>query len=129
MLRKLLPICALLIVCAGCSQENPRLLPRQLAGMWTTDEPRYKDRFLELYTTYVIIGAGPSQPPQVQVIDSVKREPAGNEDAYTIESSDLDGTEHVMTLQFNPDHGGEIRFKNQKNIVWRRHTDGPSQSH
>jgi hypothetical protein len=106
-------------------EQNPRLLPTTVTGVWTTDDTRYKGRFLELYEAFVIIGAGGQEVPQVQVINSVKPSPAGDEILYKIVASDLDGSAHEMTLLFNPARGGELHFKNQANVMWRRHlTDG-----
>jgi hypothetical protein len=119
-MRKLFPI-LLLFTCLGCNRENPRLLPRQLVGFWTTDEARYEGRFLELYTAFVIIGTGTGQAPQVQMVDNVKVEPLGDETAYTISSTDLDGVHCEMALRYNPARGGEIHFTNSS-ATWRRHS-------
>jgi len=120
---RLLAVILLLPFWTGCNRENPRLLPREMAGVWTTHEPRYQGRFLELSPSYVMIGTGPTEIPKVQVIDTVKREKAGEETAYTINSTDLNGEHYEMTLLFNPAHGGELHFKNQANVVWRRYPD------
>jgi hypothetical protein len=112
----------LLLACLGCSRENPMILPDQLNGFWTTDVPRYQDRFLEFDRVYVFIGVGRLQVPTLQMVDKVEAEPAGKETTYTIYSSDLEGNSYQMTLQFNPLNGGEIQLKSQRGIVWKRPT-------
>jgi hypothetical protein len=113
----------LLLVCLACSRDNPKILPDKLNGFWTTDDPRYQDRFLELSKVYVIIGVGRHQVPSVQVVDRIEAVQAGKETTYTIYSDDLQGVSYQLSFQFNPVNGGEIQLKNQKGIVWKRHAD------
>jgi len=121
-IRKMLSIpLLLLLVCLACSRDNPKVLPDKLVGFWTTDEPRYQDRFLELSKVYVFIGVGRRQVPSVQVVDRFEAVQAGKETKYTIYSTDLQGTAYQMTFQFSPVNGGEIQLKNQQGIVWKRH--------
>lgn len=125
----LMPIAAillLLILWGARNWQRTILLPEEVAGVWTTNEPRYQGRFLELYSTFVIIGAGTNDVPKVQVIDSVKQQQSGNVTSYAVHSTDLDGNEYDMTLLFDPTHGGEIHFNNQGNIIWRRQPDEAS---
>jgi len=122
-ISKIVSLPLLLLACVACSQENPKILPGQLAGFWTTDEARYADCFLELDKVYVIIGAGRQVAPSVQVIDRVEAVPAGRETIYTIHSTDLQGVEYRLRFQFSPINGGELQLSNQQGIVWRRHAD------
>jgi hypothetical protein len=121
-MRKFLPI-LFLFACLGCNQANPRLLPTQLVGFWTADDSRYQGRFLELYTAFVIIGTGPHDNPQVQMVDRVKTEQLGTETSYTITSTDLSGSHYEMELRFDPARGGEIRFANSRATWTRRNPD------
>jgi hypothetical protein len=116
----------LLLATIGGHQTNANLLPQDLVGFWTTDEPRYQGRFLELYRVYVILGNGSEQGPQVETVDSVEVKPDREYIAYTISSSDLAGTRDKMTLLYTPKNGGEIRFSHQENRVWRRHKESPA---
>lgn len=112
-----------LLVCAGCSHNNSRMLPREFEGVWTTNDPRYQDRFLELSPAFVIIVTGRYDTPSVQWIDKVETQPQGSDTALTVYSTDLsEGSHYEMALQFSPANGGEIRFKNQTQ-VWRRRGD------
>lgn len=121
----------MLLACVGCSRNNSRMLPRELEGVWTTDDPRYGDRLLELSQAFVIIVAG-HDTPSVQMIDKVETQPKGTDTALTIYSTDYpEETHYEMALQFSPANGGEMRFKNQTQ-VWRRRSDAqdrPSPSH
>ena len=117
--NKILLVSALLLACIGCNSTNPRILPDQVVGFWTTDAVGYRGRFLELTNAFVIVGAGENGSPRVQLIDEVVVEKNNTATTYTIYSTSLDGTQDRMTLQFDPRHGGEIRLKNQGGL-WTR---------
>jgi hypothetical protein len=110
----------MLLACIGCSKQNPRVLPAQLRGVWTTDAERYKDRFLELSPAFIIIGARGQAAPTVQLIKNVASQPSERGTVFTIDSSDLEGNQYQMTLEFTPARGGELRVKNQQKVVWKR---------
>jgi len=111
------------LVCAGCNRNDSRMLPRQLEGTWTTDDPRYQDRFMDLSQAFVIIGTSRYDAPSVQLIDKVEVEARGSDTVLTVYSTDHSQSAHYqMAIQFSPANGGEIRFKNQTQ-VWRRRED------
>lgn len=120
-IRKMLSISLLLaIACMASGCNNSRILPNTLVGFWTTENPRYHDRFIELDNVYLFIGLGPRQVPKLQVVDKFKAIEDGNETTYTIYSKDLQGLGDQMTFKFRPANGGEIEFNNQRGVVWRR---------
>lgn len=120
-------ICVVLLSSLGCSQHmHQGLLPKDVAGAWTTDDPRYKDRLMELSRAFVIIVTDRHEPASVQMIDRVETEPAGSDTRYTIYSTDYaQGTHFQMAIQYTAAHGGEIRFRNQP-AVWTRQVEAPS---
>ncbi len=119
--RKPLVISALLLlVCAGCNRGGSGMLPPELVGHWTTVSAAYHGRFLELSPTYVIIGAGEQGSPDVQTVDRVDALPADGGTLYTIHATTREGLHNQIVLQFNPREGGEIRIKNQTEVVWKR---------
>jgi hypothetical protein len=106
--------------------DHPAVLPANVNGFWTTSDARYQDRFLELAGVYVIIGTGAHDPPTLQVIDKIDTVRSGKVTAYTVYATDLQGISGQMTFEFDPANGGELQFKNQHGIVWKRHsTDNP----
>ena len=119
--RKPLVILGLLsLVCAGCNRGGSGMLPPELVGHWTTVSAAYRGRFLELSPTYVIIGAGEQGSPDVQTVDRVDSLPSDGGTEYTIHATTREGLHNQIVLQFDPREGGEIRIKNQKDIVWKR---------
>jgi|GEM_PF-1125941 hypothetical protein len=108
----------------GCSQHAQQgLLPKDVVGAWTTNDPRYKDRLMELSRAFVIIVTDRHDPASVQMIDGVETEPTGSDTLYTIYSTDYSqGTHYQMKLQYSSANGGEIRFRNQP-AVWKRQVE------
>jgi hypothetical protein len=101
-------------------QQSSPMLPAQLEGVWTSDDPRYSDRFLELPPTFVMIVTGRHERSSVQWIDKVNVESAGDRMVLTVYSTDFqEGTHHELALQVSPANGGEIRLRNQSQ-VWKR---------
>lgn len=116
----ILTVLLLLFTAVGCQKKGAYLLPNDLVGFWTADDPLYQGRFLELYRAYVIIGTGSAQIPTVQAVNSVQADPEGDHVVYHVLSTDLAGVQYKMTLLYTPAHGGEIRFKHMENITWKR---------
>ena len=112
----------LLLPSMGCKRSN--MLPHDLDGVWTTNDPRYANAFLELSPAFVIVVTGPHNRASVQIIDRVRSEITGSGMLFSVQSTDVeDGTQQSMNLEFRSDNGGELRFRNQ-NQVWTR-SSGP----
>jgi hypothetical protein len=118
-----LAVLLLLLTTVGCQRKGAYLLPNDLVGFWTADDPLYQGRFLELYRAYVIIGTGSAQIPTVQAVNSVLADPEGDHIVYHVLSTDLAGVQYKMTLLYTPAGGGEIRFKHMENITWKRRSE------
>ena len=111
---------AALLVCVDCGHNTSSMLSPQLAGIWTTDDPRYQEKFVELSPAFVIIVTGPRDPISIQWIDKVRSESQAESTAFTIFSSNYPLNEHHQTvLHFSPANGGELRFGNER-PVWKR---------
>jgi hypothetical protein len=113
----LLALAALLPTLA-CNDSN--MLPHQLDGVWTSDDPRYAHAFLELSPVFMIIATGPENPISVQTVDRVTSEPTANGILYRVSSTDVQTrSEESMTLEFRAQNGGEIVFRGQDQ-AWKR---------
>jgi hypothetical protein len=111
------------IVGGGCDWNRSRFIPDDLVGVWRTDDPRYRDRTLELGKANAVIGVG-ADKPSIESVESVKIQPAGEDTNYSIDCRGGDGTRHLLTLRFSPNAGGEIRLSHPPNVVWKRRPDG-----
>ncbi|HST08779.1 MAG TPA: hypothetical protein VLL05_00260 [Terriglobales bacterium] len=108
-----------LLLCVGCNSNVMLTLPGTLEGVWTTDDPRFQDRSLELSSSFVIIITGHDDPASVQFVDKVESEPAAEGTSMTVYSTDyLEGAHYQMRLLFSPANGGELRIQNEGR-VWK----------
>jgi hypothetical protein len=98
-------------------KEDP--IPKQLWGYWTTDAEGYKDRYLELDDRYVLIGVSEEGMPDLQRVSKVNCRPAGERLSCIIYSSNSEAS-FQLTVDYSPEHGGEVHIKNQQDIVWHR---------
>lgn len=104
----------------GCNSRVLMTLPREMEGVWTTDDPRFQGRFMELSPSFVIIVTGHEDPATVQFVDKVETQTPGDLSSLTVYSTDYsEGAHYQMRLQFSPANGGELRFQNQ-GLVWKR---------
>ena len=109
--------------CVGCNSTASLTLPRELEGVWTTDDPRFQGRFMELSPSFVIIVTGHDDPASVQFVDKVESVAPGDLSSLTVYSTDYsEGAHYQMKLQYSPANGGEIHFQNQS-LVWKRGGD------
>ena len=76
-----------LLLCVGCNSNTAITLPRTLEGVWTTDDPRFQGRYLELSSSLVIIVTGHDDPVSVQFVDKVESQPIGDESSLTVYST------------------------------------------
>jgi hypothetical protein len=120
--QPLLPLLLLLLL-AGCASRGPQTLPGQIIGEWKTDAARYNGRFLRLETDRITFGLGGVAPDRSEHIEGVSMAPAGNPTDYVIRWRAADGTTDSIVLQFTPENSGELRMKNQSNVVWRRKSE------
>ena len=109
-----------LALTVGCGSNVLPNLPREMEGVWTTDDPRFSGRFMELSPSFVIIVTGHDDAASVQFIDKVETQAPNDFSSLTVYSTDYsEGTHYRMRLQFNPANGGELRFQNQGQL-WKR---------
>ena len=97
------------------------VMPDELLGRWTTANPAYADRYLELSATGIVLGTG--GPTRERY--SISRVLQGQDDngvLYTLEYTNLSGSEYAMSFYFDAAGGGSLRFKNQLQMTWRKAT-------
>ena len=115
-----LVIATLMAVCSSCKSESGEgALPREVQGAWITDDPQYAERLIKFWPSEYVILTGVESQAAMQAVDKVERQPFGNGFTLTIFSTNRTGTHDQMGLTYSPANGGELRFRNQKQ-VWRR---------
>ncbi len=117
----------LLFVFSGCKLWRDTSLPDKLIGVWKTSEPRYSERFFELRKGIIVFGTGGDSISTYPITDVNKVVEKGKT-LFTIYYANKAGQEYQLSFYYEEANGGLIRFKNQKQIVWKKEefSDSPS---
>ena len=95
---------------------DSKTVPINLVGLWTTADPNYSDRYLELQSDTITFGTGGTSSIKHSVIGVVRQE-AGEGEAYEIHFRGVDGAifgrEIVLTGS-----GDKLFFRSQPEVVW-----------
>lgn len=117
--KSLIFILLIMFAFVGCNGNNPRLLPDELSGLWTTDAPLYQGRFLELSRPYIIVGVGDGSV-DLQRIMHVESAALGDQVTYTVLSKDAQGMDTKLIIVFKSTDGGQFQLGSQSGIIWKR---------
>lgn len=121
---KILAALALTSVFFGCQGAKLKSVPDGLLGLWKTSAPKYADRFFELKREAITFGTGEGTS-SVHDILSVEKVPAGKQVLYTICYATEGGKHSEFSFYYDPANGGTIRFKNQKQMDWKKEPPRP----
>ena len=104
-----------------CQLKENNEIPDELAGVWRTSAPKYKDCFFDLNEHLIIFGNGHLlENVDVNFISKLKNTHMGRQLLYIIYYENLQNQEFKLSFYYDPSNGGIIRFKNQEKIEWRR---------
>lgn len=106
-----------LVASIALMHDRPTLVPDELIGVWTTSNPKYADRSLELSIGTVVFGTS-KESVDVYFVSNVKKTVLDSNTLYTVYFHRLDGTDDEVSFYYSPENGGVIQFKNQKHIKW-----------
>ena len=99
-------------------KENNEI-PDELAGVWRTSAPKYKDCFFDLNEHLIIFANGHLlENIDVNFISKIKNTHMGSQVLYIIYYENLENQEFKLSFYYDPSNGGVIRFKNQEKIKW-----------
>lgn len=108
-----------LLSLTGCDGSDQQTLPKQMVGVWKTDDPRYKNRYMNVEVQRITFGMGGTSPDRPEFVDNVKTSREHPSD-YIVKLKMTDGSPDSITLQYAEQNGGELRLKSQPKIVWTR---------
>ncbi len=117
-----------LVICAvvfGQKCGKKLAVPDEIIGKWETSDPNYEACFFELKKEEIIFKTAEGDI-NVYAISKIKREKESLPEkvSYSIYYADREGLEYMFPLYYSPADNGEIRFKNQQQIVWTRGKEG-----
>ena len=93
------------------------VMPTEVLGQWTTTDPRYADRGLEVSRDAVVFGLGPGQPPRRGRIVSLRSWQEGLVEVVRIEYDAGEGAETMELLMVGPD---SMRLRNPREVLWTK---------
>lgn len=95
-------------------------LPAQMIGLWTTADPRYRNRSFEVSTGFVVFKNGDRKDEQTaHEISGIRREERGDTTMLTLDYLDA-GATYSLALKYLPRPMPAIIFANQDDMVWRK---------
>jgi hypothetical protein len=110
---RILPICLAFVAAIACAREE---VPPELIGRWTTNDPRYADRTLEISAERVVFGVGPGGR-LLYAARGVERDTDAGGELYRL-YYDLPG-EPELTLELRIPQPGQLVIQNRSQL-WTR---------
>ena len=110
---------ALLLTAIVYWAPRPATIPAELRGKWTTDNPRYADRYLDVGVNLIALSLG-SKKISVWFIEQVETLPTKSGKQYVLHMRDEDGELQSLAMQLDPDAGYRMQLGRQHEVVWRR---------
>ena len=119
--RALVGVLIFLIIILGCDGKKIAVVPENLIGVWGTSDPTYADRTFEI-TRYEVIFQTGEQDFNNYSIKRIEMEKVPGEEntLYTINYTNKEGLKYEFSFYYNPAGQGEIRYKNQRQMLWTK---------
>jgi hypothetical protein len=117
-------LACLLIGVPACDRTGTSI-SQDLAGVWVTDHPQYRDRFLQFSADTITFGWGAGEVASY-TIDAMESEKTADGILISIQYSDLANNEYQITLGCKTLDAGKLWMKNQKQVVWQRNATEPT---
>ena len=111
-----------LLTNSGCSSNKIDNLPQEVLGQWETETPKFEGFTFELAEeTITFFDSNVENGIETYVIEKRTKELDNeNKTFYVVHYENEDGLELKHAFYYDPSEGGEIRLKNQENVVWTR---------
>jgi hypothetical protein len=116
----ILLVLAIFVAFFGCQSKEPATVPDELLGVWETSAPKYENCFFELTKDTLIFTNRDIDNIDVNSILKIEKIHREKEILYTVHYENREGQEYKFPFYYDPLRGGAIRFKNQKQIEWRK---------
>jgi hypothetical protein len=119
--RIILILLVTLAMTFGVQCERMFAVPEELIGVWVTKDPNYQDRPFEIKKNTVIFEQGLGYLDfDVYPILGVKKTESEGQTLYIIYYTIPSGKKFEFSFYYSAANGGEIRFKNQPEMVWTK---------
>jgi hypothetical protein len=119
--RTILALFVTFAVVFGVQCQEWSAVPEELIGVWVTKDPNYVDRPFEIKKNTVIFEQGLGYLDfDVYPIAGVKKTESEGQTLYIIYYTITSGKKFEFSFYYSAANGGEIRFKNQPEMVWTK---------
>ena len=108
--------CVLALLATGCAEEMT--LPEELIGTYTTSDPRYADRYLEMTADEVVFGLGAAGSSRHLIKSVLREEDQEGKTLYTLAYAGDGGTDPLRFF-YDEERKGEIVLRNQAAVTWK----------
>lgn len=109
------------ILLFGCQSHETTALPDEILGVWKTCAPKYKQCFFEITKDSItFLNRDSLKGPDINSIVKIEITKKEKQILYTIHYKKMKGEEYKFPFYYDMSEGGTIRFKNQKEIEWRK---------
>ena len=112
---------AILASLSSCkAAHEPVVVPSELIGVWKTDDPEYSDRYFELTRDRITLAKGKADKDSYP-IEKLEKRPDSRGALYLLTyKNPVEDVVDTLSFEYEPRDGGAIRFKNQRNMAWKR---------
>ena len=119
--RSIIVAFAILILFFGAQCQKEFTVPKELIGIWVTDDPKYADHPFEIKKQTLIFeqGQGYLDFDVFPIVNMEKTDADGNT-LYIIHYVLPAGKKFEFSFYFASAEGGVIRFKNQPEMKWTK---------
>lgn len=93
-------------------------LPAELLGTWTTEDPSYEGRFMQIFKDRIYFGTGQGDPSPNSII-AVSTDYQDNLAICTIDYQEPDGDEYRLLLRYHHSED-ELQLANRRRVTWTR---------
>ena len=119
--RTFLVLLLIFPVVLGVQCQRQFTVPEELIGIWVTKDPRYVNNPFEIKKNTVIFEQGLGYLDfDVYPIADVKKTESEGQTLYIIYYTLPSGKIFEFSLYYSAADGGQIRFKNQPEMVWSK---------
>jgi hypothetical protein len=115
-LAAVLAFILLLVLACGKADRN---ISEDLLGVWVTDHPQYRDRFLQLSADTITFGWGAGEVASYAVT-SIENEKNAAGTLICVHYRDLEQNDYQVSFGHLADGDGQLWMKNQEKIIWLR---------
>ena len=119
--RIFLVLLVIFAVVCGVQCQKRFTVPEELIGIWVTKDPRYLNTPFEIKKDTVIFEQGLGYLDfDVYPIAGVKKTESDGRTLYIIYYTLPSGKIFEFSFYYSAANGGQIRFKNQQEMVWTK---------